>query len=130
MVITGYFAQAKKYKEKNLELVSVSPVKPEWFTDPSVKDYPALFPTREMLFNFQESNNIQVFVDAYNSEILSKLDPSKVYYDLNNKVILCYERPTDFSHRHLIAYWLIQNGFQAKEFNVSNEMYQRTWLIS
>lgn len=33
-----------------------------------------------------------------------------------NIVLLCYEKPTDFCHRHLVAQWLIENGFECKEY--------------
>lgn len=128
MVLTGYFAQAKKYKEKNLTLVNIALVKPEWFKE-STEAYPDLYPTREMLYEFNYSGNIDNYINSY-SEILSKLNPEKVYRDLNNKIILCYEKPTDFCHRHLVAIWLNQNGFECREFNVSNQMRQPVWGYS
>lgn len=128
MVLTGYFAQAKKYKEKNLTLVNISLVKPEWFKE-SIENYPDLYPTREMLQEFDYSGNVNNYIKSY-SEILSKLNPEKVYRDLDNKIILCYEKPTDFCHRHLIAIWLNQNGFECREFNLSNYLRQPTWGYS
>lgn len=30
--------------------------------------------------------------------------------------LVCYEKPSDFCHRHLVAQWLSQNGFKCKEW--------------
>ena len=126
MVLTGYFAQVKKYKEKGLQFINISLFKPEWFKEP-IMDYPDLFPTKEMLFDFKETGNENRYIVAYSNGILAKLNPEKVFNDLNNKIILCYEKPTDFCHRHLISIWLNQNGFECREFNVSNQLHQPTW---
>lgn len=128
MVLTGYYAQAKKYKEKNLTLVNIALVKPEWFKE-FIENYPDLYPTREMLNDFNYSGDKDRYIQSY-SEILNNLNPEKVYNDLNNKIILCYEKSTDFCHRHLVSIWLNQNGFACREFNVSNQLHQPTWGYS
>ena len=34
-------------------------------------------------------------------------------------VLLCYEKPGDFCHRHILANWLEENfGFKVEEFRV------------
>ena len=30
--------------------------------------------------------------------------------------LICYEKPSDFCHRHLVADWLNKNGFECKEY--------------
>lgn len=30
--------------------------------------------------------------------------------------LVCYEKPTDFCHRHLVAEWLCKNGFECHEW--------------
>lgn len=128
MVLTGYFAQVKKYKEKNLSLINIALVKPDWFKE-SIENYPDLYPTKEILYEFNYSGNVDNYIESY-SGILAKLNPEKVYRDLDNKIILCYEKPTDFCHRHLVAIWLNQNGFECREFNVSNYLRQPVWGYS
>ena len=47
---------------------------------------------------------------------LSQLDPKKVYEELDGKILLCYEKETDFCHRFLVASWLEFNlGIEVKE---------------
>ena len=42
-------------------------------------------------------------------EVLKNLDPNKVYSDLDNSVLLCYEQSYEFCHRHIVASWLEKN---------------------
>jgi uncharacterized protein (DUF488 family) len=38
--------------------------------------------------------------------------------DLNKVILICYEKPSDFCHRHLVAKWFIENGINCEEFSV------------
>ncbi len=51
-----------------------------------------------------EENN-RFYVQEYWNQVLSKLDPEKVYRELDNSVLLCYEDNDLFCHRHIVAYW-------------------------
>ena len=33
-----------------------------------------------------------------------------------NIALVCYEKPEDFCHRHLVANWFRENGIQIKEW--------------
>ena len=35
---------------------------------------------------------------------------------LDSVILLCYEKPGDFCHRHLVADWLTKNGTECKEY--------------
>lgn len=53
------------------------------------------------------------YIEKYYETVLSKLNPNDVYLQLtknNTKdaVLLCYEKPGTFCHRHLISCWLNQ----------------------
>ena len=57
------------------------------------------------------------YEEQYFTTVLNKLDAKKVVREFGkNPVLLCYEKPDEFCHRHLIAKWLQQNNFQVKEF--------------
>jgi uncharacterized protein YeaO (DUF488 family) len=46
------------------------------------------------------------YIRRYREEVLSKLDPARVYADLgDDAVLLCWERPGAFCHRRLVAEW-------------------------
>lgn len=53
-----------------------------------------------------EEENTKYYVEHYYDEVLKKLDPEKVYQDLDNKILLCYEDSMEFCHRHLVSAWI------------------------
>ena len=48
----------------------------------------------------------EAYTQRYYNETLSRLDPQKVYNDLDGKILLCHEPPGEFCHRRLVARWL------------------------
>ena len=56
-----------------------------------------------------------MYFNYYKYETLDKLDPHKVAAELDEKVLLCYEKSEDFCHRHIIAAWLQHYGYTVKE---------------
>lgn len=53
--------------------------------------------------SFEE--NTKFYIQEYWNQVLSKLDPEKVFRELDNSVLLCYEPNTEFCHRHIVAAW-------------------------
>jgi len=68
--------------------------------------YRALNPTWAILKKYKKDRDKVAFEKAYREQILSKLDPNKVYNDLSDAVILCWEQPNLFCHRNIVAAWL------------------------
>lgn len=103
---TSYFGRAnsKAFRDRGLRLVSVAR-SARYFSGES---YPDLFPTWEMI----RLENEEKYEELYRKQVLSKLDPLKVWEDLQDAVILCHEKIEDiesgktFCHRHMIARWL------------------------
>ena len=95
---TSYF---DKYEGE--DAVNIAVGKPSWFKGPS---YPDLFPEWSFLNKYKEDGDKEAYIKAYHERILSKLDPQKVYNDLKDSVILCYEKSGEFCHRRLVAEWL------------------------
>ncbi|MCL2177106.1 MAG: DUF488 domain-containing protein [Firmicutes bacterium] len=93
---TGYFAKVKSYPQ-DLRFVSIARFNRFW----KGETYPALSPTPDMLKIEDEKQ----YRDLYYARVLNKLEPEKVYADLKDAVLLCYEKDK-FCHRHLVARWL------------------------
>lgn len=99
---TGYFGKLKSYP-KDLRFVSIARFCKFW----TGERYLALAPLPDMFGLGEEEYKKQ-----YAERILAKLDPKKVYEELFDAVILCYEKWEDiksdktFCHRHLVAKWL------------------------
>lgn len=57
------------------------------------------------------------YTDLYNELVLSKLNPHKVVEDLGtDPIMICYEKPGEFCHRHLVAKWLQTAGYPVEEY--------------
>lgn len=95
---TSYFA---KFRGTNGCSIALKPIR-GW----AGMTYPPLFPTWNILKNYKETYNEELYIRNYYSQILNKLNPQQVYNDLQNWVLLCYESPGKFCHRRLVADWI------------------------
>ena len=104
-IFTSYHAKVSELIEMGLTPISISVQFPR-FSKIKYASYKELGPTRAML---------KMHWSAYDKlfhEILSKLDPVKVYSHLTNLsqgkdiVLLCYEKDLNDCHRRMVAEWL------------------------
>lgn len=68
------------------------------------------------------------YIQMYNGQVLARLNPGGVVKMIEQLsggrdcALLCYEKPGDFCHRHLIADWLNKSlGIGVEEFSASEE---------
>jgi len=78
---------------------------------------------------WKKNRDNDYYIEHFQKEVLDGLDATTVNKELNNLVpningkdiaLICYEKPSDFCHRHLVAEWLKQNGFQCEEWKFGN----------
>ena len=119
MIYTGYFAKVKQYENAGLTTVSISGKAPSFYKGP---EYKGLAP-RWQMFNDWKKGKIDNFgyTKLFN-QYLETLDKESVKRALEsfgeNVVLLCYEKPGDFCHRHLVADWLESNfGWRVDEYD-------------
>ena len=111
-VRTGYYANAKKYKEKGYLTVAISFMIPRWahpYVDHRVS---CLAPTEQILGLLPDTEK---YTERFNAEILAKCDAQSIYDNelahnakirgMDKVVLLCYESAEKFCHRHLVAQW-------------------------
>lgn len=111
MIQTSYFYKAGKKPNA----VSIALKSPFWFKG---KQYPALAPTEELLEFWRETHDEEEYAKRYIKEVLSKLDPQRVYEDLDGSILLCWENSDQFCHRHIVAMWLEKNlGIEVPEWS-------------
>ena len=124
MVYTGYFAMAKKYKKLGFCTISVAQFNPSWYNGVS---FPELAPSRELLGDYKLSGlSTDDYAKRYFDELqrpkaiasMKKLK-EKALSDSRNLILLCYEKPDEFCHRHLLAQFLNElypDVFQVSEY--------------
>jgi len=118
-IYTGYFARVKQYREAGLVTISIARFN-KYYSGASLK---LLAPTAEMIHDAEN-----LYIPKYKN-ILSKLNPSGIVDEIKNLsdgkdcILLCYEKPTDFCHRKLVAKWLNDSlQIEVKEFVVKKEL--------
>ena len=65
------------------------------------------------------------YVKEFKKRVLEPLNVIDVLHDLwilagksTDIALVCYEKPGDFCHRHLVAEWLNNNGCKCEEFKI------------
>lgn len=124
MIYTSYYGNLKKIKSSGhkIEPISVSRITPVGIRIFNIEE---LFPSKELLdwwkSSSQSESDKQKYIETYNKQ-LSQLNAKKIEQKLyqysckKDVVLLCYEKPADFCHRHLIAKWLQNNGISVEEW--------------
>ena len=87
--------------------------------------------------NLSPLDNNRYYTEMYYLEVLKNLDARDIYNELNNSILLCYEEPSLFCHRHIVAAWFeIELGIEVSEVRVDNytitkierPSYYKEWL--
>lgn len=122
MIYTSYFAKLKDLPD-NIIPISICGKAPDWYKG---LQYKKLAPKYGFFIKWKETHDNDYYIKCYNEQVLNKLDAINVVRDLTYIVskdttgeyicLVCYEKPGDFCHRHLVADWLSKNGFECKEF--------------
>ena len=97
-------------------LVAVSGFVPEFYSEQMKIDERLhrcleLAPKRDWFFDWKQGKfDNDKYIELYYETVLRKLNPEEIYEKLGkDAILLCYEKPEQFCHRHLIAEWLNNN---------------------
>ena len=121
MYYTSYFGNMNKIDRTKYVLASISFQKPD-FCDENVLDCSFLGPWKDLLDDYKNGTiSEKEYADQY-LDNLKRLWPGLSNWFLINApkdiVFLCYEKPSEFCHRHLLAQFLEEQGFECKELQL------------
>lgn len=114
-IYTSYFAKAGALAKKGIVPISIARWTPRWYEGERVLD---AAPTPDML---KDDITREQYIERYNT-ILRRLDVKKFVEKLQtigkgkNVALLCYEKPEDFCHRHLLAEHMNKLGYEVTEW--------------
>ena len=116
MIYTSYFSSHKYHPDNG---ISISRWNSFW-RGPTFKN---LAPSEQLLSWWKSlPKPVQEMPEAqeqyriiYTEQTLSKISPAEVAELFDGKVLLCFEKSTDFCHRHIVADWLRTAGFECEE---------------
>lgn len=135
MIYTSYFAKLKEIeklnknsKENGLYIpISICGKAPEWYNG---LQYKKLAPKYNFFMEWKKNQDNDYYIEHFQKEVLDNLEVLNVleglYKLLDDKmnnflklfncapwgnsfihiVLMCYEKPSDFCHRHLVANWI------------------------
>lgn len=121
-VWTGYYAQMKKYAQADLVPVSIAYLTPVWYMGETCFE---LAPPRKLLVGYKDGVVSQKeYTKKYNDflktvnwgDVIEKLYIISDKHEGKDLVLCCYEKPSDFCHRHLLAEYLTKHGMDVQEW--------------
>lgn len=125
MIYTTYFAKLKSLP-KNIIPISICGKAPSWYTG---LQYKKLAPKFDFFMKWKETRDNNYYIEHFQKEVLDALDPFDVIREIEDKIcdgkiilspinfaLVCYEKPSEFCHRHLVAQWLKAQGIKCEEY--------------
>lgn len=119
MIETSYYGSPIVRSIDRERLVSISLYKPYSLES---KHRPILAPNRSILKRYkrEEIDSFQYAKEF--KEYLRSLNPKELYRELDNDILLCYEKIGDFCHRHIVSLWFREHGLQVKELGENRRL--------
>ena len=122
MIYTTYFAKLKKLPD-NIIPIAICAKPPSGYTGPI---YRPLAPKYDFFAKYKINGDKEEFTENYIGQVLNQLNPVSVVTNLYYQACLapntcdialvCFEKSTDFCHRHLVADWLREAGYECEEW--------------
>lgn len=116
-IYISYFAKIKNIPDDIIP-IAICVKSPDWYKG---KQFKTLAPTYDILMQYKQFGDTELYTQRFYSEVLNKLNALEIYEHLEtlskgkDVVLICYEKSSDFCHRHLVADWL------SKELNINVE---------
>ena len=135
MIYTSYFGNLKNLT-KNVIPISICGKAPEWYKG---LQYKKLAPKYKFFMEWKESHDNDYYINCFNEQVLNRLNVFEVLNELYsllpdeqrqiieitncppwsnphvNIALICYEKPGDFCHRHIISEWFRNYGINCQE---------------
>ena len=119
MIYTTYFAKLRSLP-KNIVPISIAGKSPDWYIGFECKQ---LAPKYGFFQEWKRTRDNEYYIKHFHDEVLQNLDPTFTAQALHgwthsdSVTLVCYEKPGDFCHRHLVAEWLKAAGIQCEEWD-------------
>lgn len=123
MIYTTYFAKLKSLP-KHIVPISICGKAPDWYKG---LQYKKLAPKYDFFMEWKKNHDNEYYIKCFKEQVLDNLNVDEVIYELTEThnqggyldidfALICYEKPEDFCHRHLVADWLNENGYDCEEW--------------
>lgn len=138
MIYTSYFAKLRELPS-NIIPVAICGKAPDGYHG---LQYKKLAPKYEFFSEWKKTHDNDYYIRCFNEQVLEKTNMREVMNDIWDLlapttkewfsiyncpfwrnldlhiVLVCYEKPEEFCHRHLVAAWLTEHGIPVEEFQI------------
>lgn len=123
-IYTSYFANLKNLEKDDIVPIGICCYPPKWFKGPNLR---AIAPSPDILEKCKSSH--AEYEKRYRTEVLSLFKDANILLERisfisggKDAALCCYEKPSDFCHRHILAKWLEeQTRIKVEEFEKTEE---------
>lgn len=119
MIYTSYFANLRNLPH-TITPIAICGKTPDLYQGLT---YKTLAPKYSFYKIWKQTGDNNYYIENFNKLVLDKLNADKVVKELSELsptedfALICYEKPSDFCHRHIVADWLNKHGYECiKEF--------------
>jgi len=107
---TSYYSKSHLHPNA----VSIAAKCPEFYKG---REYKKLAPKWWFFKKYKDDGDETFYIEQYKKEVLEVLDPATVLKEIGqDAVLLCWEAPGKFCHRHLVATWFKETlGLEVSE---------------
>lgn len=126
MIYTSYFGNLKNIDRSKYKVVTICNSKPSFLRkDTLIEDWGILGPRLSLLYDYKnnrvdENEYTQIYTD-YILDNWEEFDNKFKFKNLDNVIMLCYERPENFCHRHILRNILNSMNILCEEYVNDNE---------
>lgn len=122
-IFTSYYANIPNIPQGYIT-VSIAGKCPSFYNG---LEYKKVAPKIQFFTEWKKNNDNDYYTHCYNEQVLNTLNATDVVQDIINLakeqnysnnlniVLLCYEKPNEFCHRHLLSNWLYKYGYIVEE---------------
>ena len=118
-IYTSYFGNVKNLPS-TLCPICISGKPPDGWNGAEFKVFA---PKYDFFKVYKETHDKEYYIKHFNEDVLAHIDARDSFNRLKSiagdkiPCMICYEKPNDFCHRHLVAKWLEDNlGIEVKEY--------------
>jgi hypothetical protein len=118
MIYTTYFAKLRALP-KNIVPIAICSKPPVGYKGIT---YDKLAPKYDFFSQWKATGDNDYFIRNYLAKVLAPQKPADIKDELYSLAggadiaLVCYEKPTDFCHRHLVSVWFHNNGIPCDEY--------------
>lgn len=101
------------------DAVSIAGKSPAYYNG---REYKKLAPKYWFFEKYKRDGDKEFYKAKYCEQVLCNLDPQQIFYELGqNAVLLCWEPPGEFCHRHIVAEWFRSHDIEVREIGEDDE---------